>query len=32
MLTSTHFWMGVGAGVLMVYGYHMYAARKSAAS
>lgn len=30
MLTDTRFWMGVATGVVAVYGWHWYAARKAA--
>jgi hypothetical protein len=32
MLTSGNFWVGVLTGVVVVYGYHKYMAKKAAAS
>jgi hypothetical protein len=32
MLSSTNFWLGFAGGVLAVWGYHKYAAKKAATS
>lgn len=32
MLTDSRFWFGVFAGIMALYGYHWYLARKSSAN